>query len=206
MKIGARAMTTSIVLAALVAAAVPAQSRPHDRNGFFLGFGFGGGGAWWDWADTDAGDNASEGSGTLNIRVGGAIRDDLVLGAELQAWSKGWTLASGTGVDLGDLTISLGTLTFAATWFPGNLGVFLRGGVGLASARTEVSTEAGGLVISGTNTDTGIGLLGASGYEWRVTDKFAIGPQVEVAYLGIDGDLIRDPVVLDVSVQFNWYW
>ena len=51
-----------------------------------------------------------------------------------------------------------------------------------------------------------LGLLGATGYEWRVTDKFAVGPQVGIVYLPIDSDLIKRAAIGDVSVQFNWYW
>jgi outer membrane autotransporter protein len=105
----------------------------------------------------------------------------------------------------GDLTLS--AVTFGVTYFPGNMGFFVRGGLGFASADATVALETGGVFdVSGESVDTGLGILAATGYEWRLTDKFALGPQVELVYLAIDGDLVENAVVVDGSLQFNWYW
>jgi opacity protein-like surface antigen len=181
--------------------------KPQNRSGFFVGVGFGAGAATWEWANPDFGDSPSEGNGTLNLRLGGAVSDNFVLGAEFQGWAKRWSLLTTGGTDVGETTITLGSISLAATWFPGNIGVYLRGGVGVSWARWEIK-QALFTQLSATleATDTGIGFLGATGYEWRVTEKFAIGPQVEIAWYAIQGDFIKEPFIVEVSIQSNWYW
>jgi hypothetical protein len=192
----------------LLIAATASQAwalKPHDRGGFYIGFGLGAGAAGWDWA-FDLDDEPSEGSGVLHFRIGGAIRDDLTLGFESSTWVKEWDI-EGAGLDVGDATISFNAATFAATWFPGNVGFFLRGGIGIGSARTEVSVDLlGDLSVTYDETDSGLAVLGATGYEWRLTDKFALGPEVEVFFLGVDGSVVENVVVVDGSLEFTWYW
>ncbi|MCH7548950.1 MAG: autotransporter domain-containing protein [Candidatus Krumholzibacteriota bacterium] len=101
----------------------------------------------------------------------------------------------------------MGTLTLGATYFPGNIGLYVRGGVGAAIGRSDVDEITATLLqVPGETTEFGPALLAAVGYEWRVTDRFAVGPQVEITYAAIDGDLIGEPLVVDGSIQFNWYW
>jgi hypothetical protein len=151
-------------------------------------------------------DVASEVSGVGQFRLGGALRDDLILGMEASTWVKEYDLEVG-GAKVGDAKTTFGAAVFAATWFPGNRGYFLRGGVGVASARGEVDIEVTGLLdLSLDETDRGIALLAATGYEWRLTEKFAIGPEVEVFFMGVSGDVAEDIVVVDGAVEFNWYW
>jgi hypothetical protein len=187
----------------LIAAPAPAGPPAH-RTGFFIGFGMGLGMASWQWADpSEYGSSPSESAGTGNFRLGGAVRDDLVLGAEFQGWAKKWRIETSAGDRLGDATVQMGSLTFAATWWPGNVGAYIRGGLGIGRARVEL--DDGNTSVT-PDADTGLALLWALGYEWRVTDKFALGPQAEVVYLGVDGDIFGNATVLDGSIQFNWYW
>jgi hypothetical protein len=183
-------------------AATMAGDHEHTRSGFFVGFGLGSGNAAWDWTDPDTGRNPSENSGILNFRIGGAVRDNLILGLEGTAWAKRWDVQNSSGAALGEITVTFVLTTFGVTFFPGNNGFYLKGGVGVASAVPKI--EFGTAPTS--ETDRGYGLLGALGYEWRLTQKFALAPQVEVAYLGIDGDVFQDVAIVDGSVQMNWYW
>jgi hypothetical protein len=186
-----------------VTATTSSATKPHARGGFTVGFGLGAGNAAWDWAAPGT-DSPSEWSGAGNFRIGGAIREDLVLAFESSVWIKNYDLVS-EGLTIGDARVTFNTATFAATWFPGNRGAFLRGGVGFASARGEVNSDE--LAFIGLDsTDNGVAALSACGYEWRLSDKFAIGPQVEVVFLGTSGDVVDNVVIFDGSVQFNWYW
>jgi hypothetical protein len=54
----------------------------HDRTGFMIGFGIGGGSAGLE----DGG--SREGSVTGNFRIGYSVRPDLVLHYEGSAWTK----------------------------------------------------------------------------------------------------------------------
>lgn len=193
----------AIVLTILVSDA--AAGPPPERGGFFLGFGFGVGNASWDWAFVDG--NESEASGVFNLRIGGALREDIVLGLEAWVWAKRWDVLL-DDVSIAELQITFNATALAATYFPGNKGVFLRGGIGFGSAKTELksSFSGGSTATFDPGTDTGVALVGASGYEWRLTKKFALAPQVEILYLGISGDIIENIFEVDGTLQFNWYW
>jgi hypothetical protein len=194
----ARASLVALAVLVVMGASEATARRSHDRGGFYIGFGLGVGAAGWDWA-FESEDDPGEGSGVLHFRIGGAIRDDLTLGFESSSWVKDWDLVA-LGLDLGDAKANFNAATLAVTWFPGNVGFFMKGGVGIATARGEVE------FLSIDETDKGVAVLGAAGYEWRLTDKFALGPEVEVFFLGIDGDLVKDVVVVDGAMEFTWYW
>ena len=199
-----RSVVLAAALATLLLAGAAHAGRPHDRTGFFIGFGLGGGGASWDWK---GGGSEDEGSGIGNFRIGGAVKPNLVLHLESSAWVKQWDLVTSAGGRVGEGELTLSAATFAATYFPSNMGFYLRGGVGFATATATVKVDTGAVFdVSGESTDTGLGLLAATGYEWRLTDKFALGPQAELVYLGIGGDLIDNALIVDGSVQLNWYW
>lgn len=181
-----------------------AALEEHARSGFFIGFGLGGGNASWDW-DYE-GDSPSEGSGVGHFRIGGALRDDLLLGYEGSAWVKEYDVEAG-GDDIGTATLSFSASTFAATWFPGNMGWFLRGGLGFATASAEVSVDGpGSATTTVEETENGFAVIGATGYEWRFTRKFAFGPAVELFYLGVDNEAVQNVIVVDGTLEFTWYW
>ncbi len=173
-------------------AGIAAAGKPHNRNGFFIGFGVGAGSAGWDWGSETLGGDESTGGGAGNFRIGGAIRNDITVGLESSGWVR----------EEDNATVSLSVATFGVTFFPGNMGLYARGGFGFGSANSE--TEIGDLTLS--TTDTGFAFLLATGYEFRLSDKFALGPQVEFAYLGLDGEIIDTAHVVNGSLQFNWYW
>ena len=154
----------TIAAAAAMAAALSAPATagpPAHRDGFFIGFGLGFGNARWDWADSsEHGASPNERAGTANFRLGGAIREDLVLGAEFQGWAKKWRIETSTGERLGDATVQMGSLTLAATWWPGNVGAYIRGGVGVGRAWLELDD---GTITVKPDADTGLALLGALG-------------------------------------------
>ena len=143
---------------------------------------------------SDGADGDREWGGAGNLRLGGAIKNNLLLGAESSAWAK----------DENGTNVSLSTVALAVTYYPvADQGFFLRGGMGLASSSVEIE-ESNGFKLS--KDETGFGLVGAMGYEWRLTGKFALGPQVEFVYLNIGGDLVDTANFFDVTLGFNWYW
>jgi hypothetical protein len=46
--------------------------------------------------------------------------------------------------------------------------------------------------------------LAAGGYEWRLTRKFALAPQVEFSYQKYD--TLGSSNIVSGTVNFNWYW
>lgn len=184
----ARCAFVVLAVALLTAPVAWAGSHPPDRNGFMIGFGIGG--ASLGLAD----DQDREGSVTANFRIGYALRHDLVLHYEGNGWVKTFETV------VGDATWSFSTSTVAMTWFPSNMGLFLRGGVGLGTARVEV--ETGGVTVS--DSEGGVGFLLAGGYEFRLTKKFALAPQVEYAYQKLD--TLDSSNMIGGGLGFNWYW
>jgi hypothetical protein len=173
-----------------------AGTHPPNRNGFFIGFGAGWGNAGTEVTLFDAGDR--ENSVSANFRLGWAISDNATLGLESTTWLKQYDVA----IFAGDMRLT-GTVTaFALTYFPQNMGLYFRGGVGLAAASAEFNSGA----LSFEDTELGLGLLGAVGYEWRITPKFAIGPQAQWAYMDIEGDGLESADFVSLTAQATWYW
>lgn len=174
----------------LGAAAGPASAAkyPPDRHGFMIGFGVGGGSAGIKDGDQ------REGSVTGNFRIGYALRPDLVLHYEGAAWTKTFDETAG------DVTWTFSTSAAALTYYPPETGLFLRGGIGLGTANVEL--KANGVKIS--DSETGFGLLVAAGWEFRLTQKFALAPQVEFAYQKLD--TLDSSNFFDGGLGFNWYW
>lgn len=174
---------------ALALAATPAWAGkyPPDRNGFMIGFGLGGGGAALKGGDREA-------SVTGNFRIGYAMRPDLVLHYEGAAWTKTFDQP------IGDVTWNFSTNALALTYYPPQSGLFVRGGIGLGTARVQVKT--GGVKVS--DDETGFGFLLAGGWEFRLTKKFALAPQVGYAYQALD--TLESSDFFDAGLGFNWYW
>ena len=120
----------NILLAALVSAFISmacmtspiSAGPPHHRNGFFIGFGVGTGSAGWE--DTDE----RAGGGVGNFRIGYAPAPNVTVGLENSSWMK--RESAGTI----EVNLLYSVTTFGVTYFPGQNGLFLKGGVGFASA------------------------------------------------------------------------
>ena len=103
-----RLLAGTAVLIALCASVVDAQ-KPQTRNGFTISFGLGGGSAGATCDDCSS-DRQSAPSGYL--RIGGALRQNLILAGEVNAWTKEYGEQGVTA----DLTIT--TVNFVAQWYP----------------------------------------------------------------------------------------
>ena len=176
-----------------------AGAHPQTRNGFLVGFGVGGGSAGVDIPQvSDFGFTDGRNGGVSgNFRIGYAFRPDLAVHLETSSWLK----------EEDDITLTLSVVSAAVTFYPKSSGFFVRGGVGFG---TSWFGFADSLLVLGdvtvTKNETGFGLLGAAGYELRLTPMFAMGPQVEYAYLFVEGDFVDAANVVSGSLQFTWYW
>jgi len=189
----------AIALVALVLhfAATPAlaESHAHSRSGFFVGLGLGWGNAG---ADLNGADPDRANSGSANFRFGWSVAENVTMGLESTSWVKNYDIAGTTA----DLKLS-GTVTaFALTYFPGNMGLYFRGGMGVAAGSAEITD--GGFAFN--STEYGLGWIVASGYEWRLTQKMALGPQFQYAYLHIGGDGTENLDFVSLTAQMTWYW
>lgn len=178
------------IAAALSLPAAPAAAGdwPHDRNGFMIGFGVGGGSLGIEDGDE------REGSGIGNFRVGYAVRPDLVLALETEGWTKSFDSVAG------DVTWSFSVATAALTWYPGAQGAYLRGGIGVGVADAEL--DLGSITVSGN--ESGLGAAAAAGYEWRLTRKFALGPEAQFYWMDLED--LGSANLFGGSLNFDWYW
>jgi hypothetical protein len=167
-----------LALLTLTLAAFPlaAQDAPL-REGFFIGFGFGGGGG------TVAGDDdASGGAGWLTL--GGTVSPKIRLAADFEGFAPD---ANG-----GDVT--LGTSTFAVLFYPSaTSNFFLKGGVGASSVTIDGPGPDG--------TGVGFGNVFGLGFDARVGRKVSVTPQL-TWFGGRTGDIEDDdgnPVANDVG-------
>jgi hypothetical protein len=103
------------------------------------------------------------------LRLGGAVRSNLVLSGQLTGWSK--TTRDGTA--------NGGLLSFVTSWYPQRQGFFVEGGIGVASMDATADVPGYGSAEART---TSLGLQGGAGYDIGVSHRFAITPYVEFLY------------------------
>ncbi len=151
----------------LAATALPAQ-HPQIREGFWIAFGPG-------WASTHlsctgcSGETRSD--ATFDLRLGGTLRPDLLLGGDLSYWNH-----SENGV-----SESFGIAAVAGYFYPiVTAGLFIKGGVGVSVAHFETGGQAA--------YGTGVGFLFGAGYDIRVARNFSVTPVLQFQY-GPVGDI-----------------
>jgi hypothetical protein len=166
-----------------------AGSYPQKHHGFFMGFNAGAGAA--DVRFTE-GQSERVSGGAANVRIGGAVVNNVLLSAELTGWVRR---------DDGH-PVGIGNALFALTYFPVG-GLFFRAGMGWGDTHFMERTPKG-IAESKDEVGTAFGL--AAGYEWRITKKFALGPQVEYNWVNIGGELIDKASYASTTLGFNWYW
>ena len=182
-RVALRTLTAVSMFSAVAVSAVAAQ-HPQVRNGFWIGFGFGYGSSNVSCDGWPSGSRESGGAGF--IKLGGTLNDKVLLGGEINAWTK-----SESGV-----TADLGNVSFAGYLYPQpKSGFFVKGGVGFATTR---------LHNSGTAEASGFGFVLGLGYDIRVGTNISITP-VGNFYFGSDGDLKESGTTLETGWKHNVY-
>jgi hypothetical protein len=187
---GARARGIALALlfslAGLVSGAA-AGTHPHDRQGWTLGLGLGGGSAVFE-PDGGASLDREGGFGGA-FRVGYAFNPKFAAGILSSGWSKEQNGAT--------TTFSVGGV--GVTFYPDAAGFHFSAGIG--GGNGEVSTRIGNVTTS--ISESGLGFLAAAGYEWRLTRRFALGPQIDFGYASLDSGSFD---YVNGVLQANWYF
>jgi len=166
MRISCTTVLAGVVALLMVA---PASAADQTREGFWFGVGLGWGSADGDCDGCPGGDR--EGSGAGFLKLGGTLSDQLLVGAEVNAWTK----------DEPEGTLTLGNLSAAAYYYPNpSSGFFVKAGLGSSTVSIEVLGE--------TLDATGWGLVAGAGYDWRVGNTISLTPAFNF-YMGQPGDL-----------------
>jgi hypothetical protein len=127
-----------------------APANKNQRDGFFIGFGFGYGSLSLEGAD------GTEGGLSGMLRIGGALSQKVLIGVETNGWTK----------SEGGATLTFGTLTGAVQFYPSaNGGFFLTGGAGVAT-----------ITLTDFDAEFGLGVLLGLGYDFRVGRSISITP------------------------------
>jgi hypothetical protein len=178
-----------------------AALKPATHEGFFIGVGIGGGSLKVKFDGVDGSvETDSETGGAGSVHLGFAISPKVLLGLDLQGWTKNYE---------DEFSSAEATWTFAnvtgCVWFYPTEYFFLKGGPSIASS--ELTFEYPGYDISATEEGWGL-MLGAGG-ELRLGSKFALIPQFQFMHQNY-GEIAPD---LDLKVNYftltlgvGWYW
>jgi hypothetical protein len=201
----------SLALIAVSALADPWQ-RPNLVKQSFRhrewNLGLGSGPAWFSathddgyfYADGDASEDADI-FPTGAAWIGYGVARDLVLGVEAQYLPA--TFEGDEGEE--DWSVLLSTL--ALRWYPGAMGLSIKGGLGFGLVSAELDDKAGGAAPLEDKLDKSPFTLGAGvGYEWRLPIQghaVTFGPQVDYHYLRLSGE--HTASVISLKLQLQWY-
>jgi hypothetical protein len=162
-----RATGFCALLTALLATSAFAQ-HAQTRQGFWFGGGMGYGSLGL--SCTGCADVGREGGLSGYAKLGGALRQNILLGVEGNMWTK----------DEGSATITMGNFSGAAYWYPmATQGLFVKGGVGYSNLRVDDGASDA--------ADSGFGLLAGVGYDIRVGRNLSMTPVANWFRGGFDG-------------------
>lgn len=162
-----RATGLSALLTALLATTAFAQ-QAQTRQGFWIGGGMGYGSLGL--SCTGCADVGREGGLSGYAKLGGTLRPNILLGVETNGWRK----------SEGGATITMGNLSGAAYWYPmATQGFFVKGGAGYSILSVDDGVTSA--------DDSGFGLLGGVGYDFRVGRNLSITPVANWFRGGFDG-------------------
>lgn len=181
---------------ALAGFAPPARAQAPKvpyREGFWIGVGLGWGSAGISCSSCT--DNTRYGSGAVTIALGGTLGKSMLLGGEVNAWSR-----ENSGV-----TETVGDVAAVLYWYPMRTSpLWVKGGVGFVTyqANTDPKLETGGFGIS-----VGVGV------DLYVGRKFSLTPYVNYAAAlggtvkigGTDTGFEARPNLVQVGLAAVWH-
>lgn len=177
------------VLAVSVTSAGHAQRR-HRHQGFWIGFGIGGG---VNTAPDVADDKRGGGAGYL--RLGGTLSQRWLLGGEISVWGRQ------DDTILGDNSVSLtrSNATFTAMFFPSeNGGFFIKGGLGGANVEQRVGTDK--------DSKQGVGTTLGLGYDIRLGRNLYLTPNLDAlvqTFETVDENTTNTLVLLTIGLTWH---
>jgi opacity protein-like surface antigen len=178
----------ALALTALCASPLLAQGYPQTREGFTAAFGVGFGSAGVTCDDCDS---ERQSAPSVLLRLGGAYRPNLILGGEINAWTKSEEEAGE------EARVTIGTINFIAQWYPQTTsGFFLDAGIGLGSINTEVSVS--GLPGTFNSRTTALGYQIGTGYDFRIARNVSLTPYA--TFFGTAGGKVENS---DAKIDAN---
>lgn len=157
----------SATLALLCASPLVAQGGAPSRDGLTASIGLGIGSAG---VSCDECESQREAAPALMLRIGGAYAPDLILGVELNGWSKS-EVVDATG---DEARVRIATINAVAQWYSQlDGGFFVLGGIGVGTVRSELLNDLTG---TSTSTTTAFGYQVGAGWDFRVAPNISLTP------------------------------
>jgi hypothetical protein len=180
----------SLLTVPAVGLAQETSRPPAKHQGFWIGFGLGGGTNFADFAD---GSRAGVGA---YLRLGGTVSQKLLLGGEIIGWGR----------DRDGGTFSESGVTAVALFFPSGPGLFLKGGAGFAG--WAASASAGSTTT--TQTAGGFAATIGAGYDLRIGNNLFLTPNVDFLYHTMESENsafadISSGAVLLFTLGLTWH-
>jgi opacity protein-like surface antigen len=171
----------SLALALLCASSLLAQGDAPHREGVAATIGLGIGSAG---VSCDQCESKRETAPSLMLRIGGAYAPDLILGGEMNAWSKS-EVVDATG---DEARVRIATVNLVAQWYPQlDGGFFVLGGVGVGTVRSDLLNDVTGTSSSRT---TAFGYQVGAGWDVRVTPRISVTPYA--TFFGTAAGKVKD--------------
>jgi hypothetical protein len=177
-----------LALAVLSAVAAPAHAQREARHqGFWIGFGIGGGS---NMSDEAAGVRAG---GAAYVRLGGTLSQSVLLGGEISAWAR----------SIEGSTVSRANMNATMMLYPMRNGLFVKAGAGFATWMS--SSSSGGTTIS--HTDGGFGGSAGLGYELQIGGNLFLSPNVDFAYQRVESEFFSNTngYLLLFTLGLTWH-
>lgn len=171
-----------LALALITSTSLPlaAQSNPQTRQGFFINFGFGAASLGCDDCDDEDRLNGIN----FQVRAGGTLSQRLLIGGEINGFSKSENDATLTVTHFGPIL----------QFYPSAQGgFFLKGGLGLANIEVDLGTFS--------VEQNGFGLTLGLGYDARVGKNFALTPYFDILASNYDGGSLNQ---VAIGLGFTW--
>ena len=126
-----------------------------------------------------------ETSGTSGyLRMGGTLRQTLLIGGEVNVWTK----------TVDDATLTVGNVGPILVFYPNpDGGLFLKGGLGMATIDLDFGF--------GSGEETGVGITLGIGYDARVGRGFALTPYFDILSSNFDGGSLN---TIAFGLGFTW--
>ncbi len=156
----------AVILLAFSAQTAEAQRNHHD--GIWVGFGLGAG-----FNVSEGLDGTTETGGSGYIRIGGTLRENLLLGVESLGWSQ----------EKSNKFLYRGNTTLALFFYPSqSAGFFAKAGVGFARVEFLEPFED----RLSKKSKNGVGVTVGAGYDIRLGDNVSLTPAVDWLFQGFD--------------------
>ena len=161
------------------AAAQQTDTTPWRRSGLWAEIGIG----WGSLRVSSAGvEEVTTSPGAWSyVRLGGSVSRHVYLGAETAGFFDDSFLTSDTTT----LAAEVEALSFIAVWFPTKLGLFFKGGLGMAQGRFTVVRDSTSEIFRGTGLNINWGV----GWDFPIGRRLSITSNLSSTVVGI-GDFL----------------